>query len=210
MPRPGDRPKLLGSEQARAERLSEVRAPHVAPLNDLVDRLRLEVGPHSAIPYFDPWDGGTAAEVLFLLEAPGGKAVRSGFISRNNPDATAKNFFELNEASGIPRELTVTWNVVPWYVGTETRIRAADARDIRSGAASLGRVLELLPRLRALVLVGRKAERATTIAALFRPDLRVFHSPHPSPLFVNNAPGNRARILGILHEIATFIGPQGP
>jgi hypothetical protein len=24
------------------------------------------------IPYFDPWDGGTAAEVLYLLEAPGG------------------------------------------------------------------------------------------------------------------------------------------
>jgi hypothetical protein len=68
-------------------------------------RARTQFG--SGIPYFDPWDGGTAAEALYLLEAPGAKAVLSGFISRNNPDETVKNFFQLNQQAGIPRKRTV-------------------------------------------------------------------------------------------------------
>jgi hypothetical protein len=201
-----DRPKLLGDAGARAARRAQLRDPHVAPLTEFVEKLRIEVGPESRIPDFDPWDGGTAAEVLFLLEAPGGRAVQSGFISRNNPDETARNFFELNSAAGIPRELTVTWNVVPWYIGSETCIRAAGLADINSGAASLHRLFPLLPRLKAVVLVGRKAERATTLVARFNPPVRIFRSPHPSPLFVNNAPGNRERILAVLHEVATYLG----
>lgn len=89
------------------------------------------VGPQASIPDFDPWDGGVHAQVLFLLEAPGSKAVDSGFVSRNNPDETAKNFFELNRDAGIPRELTVIWNVVPWYIGDGARIRAAKSQETR-------------------------------------------------------------------------------
>ncbi|MGH7717468.1 MAG: hypothetical protein ACREON_01305 [Gemmatimonadaceae bacterium] len=107
----------------------------------------MEAGPEARVPDFDPWDGGTDAEVLYLLEAPGGKAVESGFISRNNPDETARNFFELNRAAGIPRQRTV---------------------------------------------------------------IRIFLSPHPSPLFVNNAPGNRERILGILREVACYLELRAP
>ena len=40
------------------------------------------------IPHFDPLDGGSNAQVLFLMEAPGPKASASGFVSRNNPDET--------------------------------------------------------------------------------------------------------------------------
>jgi hypothetical protein len=53
------------------------------------------------------------AECLFLLEAPGGNAVE--FISRNNNDETAKNFFKLNTDANLPRMRTVSWNIVPWY-----------------------------------------------------------------------------------------------
>ncbi len=73
------------------------------------------------VPHFDPLDGGINARVLFLLEAPGAKAVASGFVSRNNPDETARNFFDLNMAAGIARRDTVCWNVVPWYIGTGTK-----------------------------------------------------------------------------------------
>jgi hypothetical protein len=66
-----------------------------------------------------------------LLEAPGGRAVGSGFVSRNNPDETAKNFFLLNQEAGLPRSRTVTWNVVPWYVGSGEKIRAVTDADIR-------------------------------------------------------------------------------
>ena len=74
-----------------------------------------------------------------LLEAPGPKAVLSGFVSRNNPDGSAKNFFEFNAQAKIPRKLTVTWNVVPWYIGDGKRIRSANRADLQNG------ILELPP-----------------------------------------------------------------
>src|SRR5207244_3223510 len=80
------KPKSLGSPVARAARHAELHERHIAPLTAFVDALRVEMGSHYQIPYFDPHDGGIAAEVLYLLEAPGAKAVFSGFISRDNPD----------------------------------------------------------------------------------------------------------------------------
>jgi uracil-DNA glycosylase len=172
-----------------------------------VEELRAAAGPEGAsIPDFDPWDGGIHAQVLFLLEAPGSKAVASGFISRNNPDETAKNFFELNRDAGIPRKRTVTWNVVPWYIGDGARIRAAKRQDVSTGTASLERLLTLLPSVRVIVLVGKKAQQASSLISRLRSDVRVFNSPHPSPLFINNAPGNREQILTVLREVAAYLG----
>lgn len=200
-----DRPKLLADSDIRAARRRRLREPHIAPLTTFVEALRALAGPSASIPDFDPCDGGINAELLYLLEAPGNKAVLSGFVSRNNPDETAKNFFELNRAVRIPRERTVTWNVVPWYIGTGTRIRAASQTDIDAGIPSLAWLLDLLPSLRAVVLVGRKAERAASIIARLRPEIRIFRSPHPSPLFVNNAPANRDRIRIVLQEVAQYL-----
>jgi hypothetical protein len=197
-----DVPKLLGDPTARTARQAELYEPHIAPLTEFVEKLRAEVGAHGSIPNFDPWDGGIDAEILFLLEAPGARALFSGFISRNNPDESAKNFFELNRDAEIPRKRTVTWNIVPWYIGTGRRIRAAAKTDTDAGIRALTRVLDLLPKLRATVLMGRKAERASELLAQLRPAVRVFKSPHPSPLFVNNAPGNRQRILDVFLEVA--------
>ena len=195
-----DRPKLLEDPEARATRLKELQRSHIAPLTRFVEDLRAEAGPGAAIPYFDPWDGGVEAELLFLLEAPGARAVNSGFVSRNNPDETAKNFFELNIAAGIPRAKTIIWNAVPWYIGNGNRIRAATADDLQLGLQPLPRLLQLLRQLRTVVLVGRKAEKASLGIRRERPTLRLFLCPHPSPLFVNHAPGNRDRILQVLHE----------
>jgi len=205
---PIDRPKLLGDLEARADRRRELYEPHVAPLTRFVESLRVQVGPEAAIPYFDPWDGGVSAEVLFLLEAPGAKAVTSEFVSRNNPDETARNFFELNAAAGIPRNRTVAWNIVPWYIGSATRIRAANRSDILRGLESLTELLPLLPELRAVVLLGHKAEAAAELITQLRPVLRLFRSPHPSPLYVNRKPGNRDRILTVLCDLAVFL--RGP
>jgi uracil-DNA glycosylase len=200
-----DSPKLLADPAARAARTAQLGAPHVAPLTAFVRALRDAAGLEASVPDFDPWDGGTQAEVLFLLEAPGPKAVMSGFISRNNPDESAKNFFELNAAAGIARGRTATWNIVPWYIGTGSRIRAATRTDIEAGIPSLVRLLDLLPRLRAIVFVGEKAARADEVIAKLRPGLRRFRSPHPSPLYVNNAPGNRDHILSALRRVARFL-----
>src|SRR5713101_2816922 len=168
-----DKPKSLGSPAARTARLAELREPHIAPLTAFVDTLRAEMGSDYRIPYFDPWDGGVAAEVLYLLEAPGAKAVVSGFISRNSPDETAKNFFQLNQQSGISRKRTITWNIVPWYIGSVLRIRPANSDDIEVGIRPLSSLLDLLPKLRAIVLIGANAPRSGS-DLLTQPSVRSF------------------------------------
>ncbi|WP_229742026.1 hypothetical protein, partial [Kocuria dechangensis] len=46
--------------------------PHVAPLNAMVRDINTDRGLDRRAPWFDPGDGGIHAEVLFLLECPGG------------------------------------------------------------------------------------------------------------------------------------------
>lgn len=197
----GDQPKLLAQSDALASRLHEIEQPHIAPLTAFVRRLRVHAGLDASIPFFDPWDGGVNAEVLFLLEAPGPKARNSGFISRNNPDETAKNFFGLLNDANIPRKSTVLWNVVPWYIGTGEKIRPANSCDIRSGIESLGELLGLLPQLRGVCLVGSKAQKAKDRLRNLRPMLFIEGCPHPSPMFINRKAENRQALLDRLRIV---------
>jgi uracil-DNA glycosylase len=192
--------KSLASTDERALWRVHLSGPHIAPLTELIDRIRRERRCGSAVPYCDPADGGVHAECLLLLEAPGPKAVESGFVSRNNPDESAKNFLELNRAAGLPRTKTVTWNIVPWYLGASGRIRPANPTDIDEGWPYLLFLLGLLPSLRVGVLVGRKAQKVKRRLVQARPDLRLLDCPHPSPLVVNRSPGNRALIQRVLHD----------
>ena len=201
-----DRPKLLGDPAAVAARLNQLHEPHIAPLTRFVETLRREAGPSAAVPYFDPWDGGVAAEVLMLFEAPGPKAVKSGFISRNNPDETAKNFFELSMEAGLERKVTVLWNAVPWYIGSGTKIRAATTADLATGLKPLPQLLQLLPKVRTIVLVGKKAEKASSQLSPVK--YKLFSCPHPSPMFVNNAPDNRGKILTVLKRVRETVVQQ--
>ncbi len=194
-----DRSKLLENAAAVAARIKQLRDPHITPLTAFVDELRREAGPGAEIPYFDPWDGGVEATTLFLLEAPGRKAVQTGFVSRNNPDETAKNFYELSLEAGIDRRKTIVWNVVPWYIGNGKKRRAPTSKDLAEGLKPLPRLLALLPKLRTVVLVGRKAEKAAM--QIDKSRYTLFTCPHPSPMFVNNAPGNREKILRVLREL---------
>jgi uracil-DNA glycosylase len=168
--------------------------------------MREAKGPGYDIPDFDPLDGGVDAAVLFLLEAPGPKAVSSGFISRNNPDETAKNFFLLNVKAGIDRRKTATWNAVPWYIGTGTKIRPAKTDDVREADEWLAELLATLPRLRFVVFVGRKALHAQDVVRRLRPDVTVMTMPHPSPMFINRASDNGNRILAVLQDLAARMG----
>ncbi len=199
-----DKEKLFKNEKAVQIRLEKIREPHIRPLTEYVEELRLDCSSRR-IPYFDPWDGGINATCLFLLEAPGGKAVE--FISRNNNDETAKNFFLLSNEAGLPRIMTISWNIVPWYIGDEAerKIRAATVKDISEGTPHLLRLLKILPKLRAVVFLGKKAQRAEEDIRRFRQDLRFFYSPHPSPLVVNRRPENRNEILKVMKEVSQFI-----
>ena len=190
-----DRPKLLEEPVALNARLAQIHDAHMAPLTTFIQRLRERMGPNAAIPYIDPWDGGIEAEVMFLLEAPGPRARNSGFVSMNNPDESAKNFYEISREAGIERKRIVIWNAVPGYIGCGTRIRPANSRDLEDGLQSLPELLQLLPKLRAIVFVGNKARKAEMRVRAIAPHLRVFFSAHPSPMFVNRKPENRGRLL---------------
>jgi uracil-DNA glycosylase len=199
-----DAPKSLRDSGALKARKAALDHPHVVPLAAFVSRLRKQVP--DGVPHFDPLDGGVHAECLFLLEAPGRRAKGSGFVSRNNPDETAKNFFELNEKAGLPRLRTVTWNVVPWYVGSNTNIRAVTKADIKASEPYLKELLGLLPALRAVVLVGRKAQGAKPVFEQFAPNCAVFQCPHPSPLSLNGRPNRHSEILSCLKAVVAYLG----
>jgi hypothetical protein len=175
-----ERPRSLCDAAVRKRRKAMLRLPHAAPLADYAAKLR-DRGAVEA-PDFDPLDGGADAQVLFLFEKPGpmtaeiGKRVGSGFISRNNDDATAEATFRFMEQAGIPRKLTVIWNVIPWWNGT----RHVTAPERGEGLACLEELLERLPALAAVMLVGEEAGRAK--GYFDTTELTTFNSSHPSPL----------------------------
>jgi uracil-DNA glycosylase len=198
----------LASTEERAIRRTALNRPHISPLIAFVDRIRSVRALGDKIPYFDPCDGGVHADVLFLLEAPGARAVSSGFISRDNPDPSARNFRKLLAEAAIPRERSILWNIVPWYIGTDTRIRPATRLDIQAGAAYLPTLLGLLPELRAVVLVGRKAQRARGLVARLT-KARIFELLHPSNQVVTCWPERRKEIECGLSEVAAFLKLEG-
>jgi uracil-DNA glycosylase len=194
-----DQPKSLADPIVRKERLAAIREDHVSALNEIVERIRRDRSLADEIPYFDPADGGSTASCLFLLEAPGPKAVTSGFVSRNNPDETAKNFFLLNLEANLDRRRTVTWNIVPWYIGNGKKIRPASPTDVAEGILYLRALLSLLTRLRAVILIGRKAQRARDLVQEMAPTSTILDMLHPSPLVVNHDPANRPKMLKTLN-----------
>jgi len=200
-----DAPKSLGIPAVREARRRSLREAHVAPLTSYVKRLRGRTGKGKAIPFFDPFDGGTQAECLFVFEAPGRMAKKSGFVSRNNPDESASNFFKFNRCVGLDRSLTASWNIVPWYVGSGRKIRAVRAQEVKLGESHLLEVIRLFPHLRIIVMGGKKAQRAWDFLEERFPSVRRFAMPHPSPRFVNRSPGNKGKILRVLRKIVNEI-----
>lgn len=177
------------------------RQAHVKPLSDFVDELRAQ-HPDYQLPDFDPCDGGIEARALLLLEAPGPKAIASGFVSRNNPDPTARNLCELLAEAGIARRDTVIWNIVPWYVGEEARIRAVVSDDLRESAPQLQPLLALLPKLKHVVLVGKKAQTARSVIACLTP-ATIWETHHFSAQVFNLAPHRKDEVRTVLKQLAT-------
>ncbi len=79
-------------------------------------------------------------------------------------------------AAGLDRRLTVIWNAVPWWNGT----RKISSAELADGIEVLRQLFLLLPELRVVMLVGKKAGRAKPL--LERENLQVFTSAHPSPV----------------------------
>lgn len=166
----------------RDRRRAMLYMAHVAPLTAYAAALR-ERGsariPALEVPDFDPCDGGTEAQILFLFEKPGpmtSVGSGSGFISRNNDDPSAEATLNFMQRAAIPRELTATWNVIPWWNGT----RKVTGQELREGASCVEQLIGLFPKLRVVILVGKRAARARKY--LVGTGFEVLTSAHPSPL----------------------------
>lgn len=171
-------PRSLRSLEAIEAKRSLLFAPHIEQLTKYVEGLKIKY-PGWEFPYFDPHDGGQLADILFLLEKPGPKTSPkfggSGFISRDNNDSTAEALFNFMNEAGIPRQRTVLWNTIPGWNGT---IRMTSLEN-KNGLSELAHLLTLLPNLSTVVLVGRKAEKASPL--LEHLPVKIVVSAHPSP-----------------------------
>lgn len=173
----------------------------MAPLVAYVERLRAAY-PDRDVPHFDPTQASVDARVLLLLEAPGrrGATVRrgSGFISPDNNDATAHNTWTLMKEAGLDRRYCLNWNVVPWYVGTDTKLSNPRSPELREAGPATRELLGLLLDLRVIVLLGDKAHAAWTALRIQQPP--AFAAPHPSRQNLNSRPHYRPLILDALRE----------
>ena len=161
------------------ERLGE---PHVAPLTEFVERLG-KTRPAAvlgvpSVPYVDPDEAGVAARVLLLLKAPDARGPRgSGFVSSDNDDSSAETMWWAKRHAAVDRAREVaTWNVIPWYRGADApeHVLAGELDEAQPA------LLELLPDLGAVVLLGRDAQRGWKRAAGLVPGLPTTSAPNPA------------------------------
>ncbi len=117
MPDRSTQPRMHRHAEFLRAKQGQWGAPHVAPIQALVDEIR-EVRQTDTVPYVDPVSGGVLARVLFVLESPARPAaLGSGMLSPDNNDQTAANMWQLYRQSGLTRSAALHWNAVPWYVG---------------------------------------------------------------------------------------------
>lgn len=210
-------PRALAGPEALRTRLAAVRTePSARPLNDWVEGLRARLGDGESVPWFDPASGGVEARSLFLLEAPGQKAMGaeaelrrtgSGIISIDNDDLTARNCWMLRDEAGLPYKESVHWNVVPWYLGTATRIAAPGKSEIQRAAPFLHEVMAMLPSLEVVVPMGRKAQAGWAVyQERFAPKVHTLPTWHPSPRVFASRPAARQEILEVLQQAARLLG----
>ena len=146
------------------EREGDLFAPHVAPLMELVRDWRARE--HLDVPNVDPNDGGKDARLLVLLESPGPRAVGTGFVSRDNPDPSARNIGRLLDGAGFGRSEVLFWNVVPFCVSTIDRNRNASRSQIVAAVPRTNAFIMRLPHLRVIVLGGRRAQIVRPLLAV--------------------------------------------
>lgn len=165
-------------------RLARLHEPHVRPLMSLIEAWR---GNGQNVPNVDPQDGGVRAKVLCLLESPGPRSVvegGTGFISRDNPDPSARNMTKFLADAGLDRGDTLLWNAVPYCVSSATKNRNASPAQIREAAPYTQAFIDLLPELRVVVFCGRRAQLAiphlhirVPILTTYHPALRPYRQP---------------------------------
>jgi hypothetical protein len=194
--------------KAKRDRLTE---PHMRPLAECTQQVRDETG--GEVRDFAPDSGGVHARALFLYEAPGArstnptgprkKASGSGLISPTTTTRRPRTPGGLYQDADLPREQTLVWNIVPWYIGSTSKIRSATNDDLIDAQPYVDRLIRLPPHVQVVVALGDKA-RDRWLRYLLRPDaplLPTLACPHPSPQVLNIPPQQRDVILAALQRV---------
>ena len=156
--------------------------PHIAPINELVARLKNRDG-RGWLPEVAPIHGGVDARILSVLRDPGPKTQQgrgSGFLCVENDDPTAEAQLGLFAEFGISPRWVLPWNAYPWYIDRAPRAAEKDA-----GAEVLCDVIDLVPTLRVVLLQGNDAIDVWKRVVKLRPglvherNLAVVESIHP-------------------------------
>ncbi len=183
-------------------RLLALGSDHVRELATFIAGLRTDV---LKFPDVDPTDGGVRARGLILLESPGRKAVKSGFVSFDNPDESARNLTKLLGFSGIDRRDVVLWNACPYCVCTEEENRNATKRQILGALPETKAFIQKLQNLRVVVLCGRRAQWASESLRTFLPtNVELKETFHPGAKAYNK-PVLRRHMECTFTEVARII-----
>jgi hypothetical protein len=93
--------RRMRDPQFRHQQEDGLRAPHIAPVNALIDEL-IDPSGRGWVPYVAPVYGGVEARVICLQRDPGpkthGQHGGSGFLCLEKNDATAERFATLLDA----------------------------------------------------------------------------------------------------------------
>ena len=113
---------------------------------------------------------------------------------------------ELLKCARIARSDTLRWNILPWYEPVNAKISASD---LACGAGYLSELIAMLPRLRVVVFVGKRAQKAAPIVVI-PVGVKVLNCPHSSPVLLHTHPEQRAVILEALKEVAATLRKIAP
>jgi hypothetical protein len=203
-------PRANASPEHLAAKRARLQEQHVAPLTEFVQAIRAETG--GEVPDFDPDMGGARARALLLLESPGrlgtSAASRgSGMVSPDNKDGTAASSWKLYREAGLDEDLIVSWNIVPWYLGTPERNLPVGHGDVEAALPYLDRLLSLLPDLRVVLTVGKAACEGwgRYQPADGRPKPLALACPHPGLRNLNSRPAMRGQVLAALRQVQAIV-----
>ena len=101
---------------------------------------------------------GIKARLLYVLRDPGKmtqeKNGGSGFLCIENDDVTAETISKLFEDAKIKASDIVPWNAYPWFINREPT-----AAELEKGVDPMKRLIDLLPELRVVMLLGGSAHK---------------------------------------------------